>query len=83
MPSSSPRFQAYFNGEKVDELVGADPSKLKAMISKVAAMQGAQGTGQKVGGAGTSEPPAAGDDLRARMAAAAEARFKAQQGGAK
>jgi hypothetical protein len=46
-------------------------------------MQGAQGTGQKVGGAGTSEPPAAGDDLRARMAAAAEARFKAQQGGAK
>lgn len=52
-------------------------------ICRVAAMQGAQGTGQKVGGAGTSEPPAAGDDLRARMAAAAEARFKAQQGGAK
>jgi hypothetical protein len=26
--------QAYFNGAKVDELVGADPNKLRAMITK-------------------------------------------------
>lgn len=43
-------------------------------------MQGQQGTGQKIGGdASGSAAPASGDDLRARMAAAAEARFKAQQ----
>ena len=43
-------------------------------------MQGQQGTGQKVGGeASGSSAPASGDDLRARMAAAAEARFQAQQ----
>jgi hypothetical protein len=43
-------------------------------------MAGEQGTGQKVGGASGSEPaPAGGDDLRARMLAAAEARMKATQ----
>jgi hypothetical protein len=29
-----PTFQAFFNGEKVDELTGADPAKLQAMIAK-------------------------------------------------
>lgn len=44
-------------------------------------MQTSQGTGQKLGGdaAGSSAPAAGGDDLRARMAAAAEARMKAAQ----
>jgi hypothetical protein len=29
-----PTFQAFFNGEKVDELCGAEPGKLQAMIAK-------------------------------------------------
>lgn len=29
-----PTFQAFFNGEKVDELTGADPGRLQAMIAK-------------------------------------------------
>lgn len=73
-----PTIQGYFNGEMVEELVGADPSKLKALVAKMAKMAGTQGTGQKIGGA-SSSAPATGDDMRARMAAAAEARFKAQQ----
>jgi hypothetical protein len=38
-------------------------------------MGGPTGPGQKVGGG--SAPPAGADDMRARMAAAAEARMKA------
>jgi thioredoxin 1 len=30
--TAMPTFQAYFKGEKVDEMRGADPSKLKAMV---------------------------------------------------
>lgn len=29
-----PTFQAFFNGAKVDELTGADPGRLQAMIAK-------------------------------------------------
>ena len=63
-------------------MVGADPGKLKAMIAKVAAMAPATGSGQKVGGdasAPAPAPAAGSDDLRSRMAAAAEARMKAAQ----
>lgn len=29
-----PTFQAYFNGQKVEELTGADPNRLQAMVTK-------------------------------------------------
>jgi thioredoxin-like negative regulator of GroEL len=29
-----PTFQAFFNGAKVDELTGADPGRLQAMVAK-------------------------------------------------
>jgi thioredoxin-like negative regulator of GroEL len=32
--SAMPTFQAYFNGELVDTLVGADPRKLQDMIKE-------------------------------------------------
>jgi hypothetical protein len=46
-------------------------------------MGATQGAGQKVGGGagGSGAAPATGDDLRARMAAAAEARLRAAQQG--
>ncbi|WIA33349.1 hypothetical protein OEZ86_006486 [Tetradesmus obliquus] len=77
-----PTFQAFFNGAKVDELTGADPGRLQAMIAKLnEKASSSTGTGQKVGGAAASSSaaaPAPGtDDMRARLAAAAEARLKA------
>jgi thioredoxin 1 len=76
-----PTFAGIFKGEKVEELVGADPRKLKAMVEKMASMA-MSSTGQKVGASASasSAPAGATDDSpearRARMAAAAEARFK-------
>jgi thioredoxin 1 len=74
-----PTFQAYFNGEKVAEFSGADPKGLENMIKSLAdkAGQGGAGTGQKLGGDSAAPAPTGADDMRARMAAAAEARLKA------
>lgn len=72
-----PTFQAYFDGQKVGELQGADPKGLENLIKSLAekAGKGGAGAGQKLGGAEAA--PSGADDMRARMAAAAEARLKA------
>lgn len=71
-----PTFMAFYNGAKVDELVGADKNKLKDMIDRLAQRLGPTGPGRKVGG---TTPAAVADDSpearRAKLAAAAEARF--------
>lgn len=71
-----PTFMAFKSGNKVDELVGADKNKLKEMIDRLSQSVVPAGPGRKVGG---TEPVAAADDSpevrRARLAAAAEARF--------
>lgn len=77
-----PTFQAYYNGEKVAELAGADPKKLEDIIKSLAekASKGGAGAGQKLGGGSSTEAAAApdsADDMRAKMRAAAEARLKA------
>ncbi|EFJ49692.1 hypothetical protein VOLCADRAFT_74166 [Volvox carteri f. nagariensis] len=72
--SAMPTFMGYFNGEKVETIVGADLAKLNALIATLNAKAGA-GAGQKLGGeAAADDSPEA---RRARMLAAAEARNKA------
>eukprot|EP00877_Chromochloris_zofingiensis_P003290 jgi/Chrzof1/12962/Cz07g14050.t1 len=77
-----PTFQAFFNGEKIGEVVGADPGKLQALIEEAAGKGSTfAGAGQKLGGSSTSNSAeGAGTDMRARLAAAAEARLNALQG---
>lgn len=76
-----PTFHGYFAGEKVGEVVGADKAKLEALVASVASKSATLGTGHKLGGGAAAGPSAAGavDDSpearRARMVAAAEARF--------
>ncbi|KAJ9512881.1 hypothetical protein QJQ45_029140 [Haematococcus lacustris] len=81
-----PTFHSYLNGSKVDQVVGADKAKLSALVEGLAqhvASSSSAGEGRKLGG---PDVPLAGtgaddpDARRARMAAAAEARFKAMQG---
>eukprot|EP00775_Hariotina_reticulata_P013532 gene13532-13658_t len=79
-----PTFQAYFNGQLVDELTGADPNRLNTLVNKLKGLvQANQAPGQKLGGADSSSsagtPAPGSDDMRARLAAAAEARMKAMQ----
>ncbi|GLC45565.1 hypothetical protein PLESTB_001206800 [Pleodorina starrii] len=75
--SAMPTFMGFFNGEKVETIVGADMTKLQALIKTLNDKAGA-GAGQKLGGDAASP---AGEDTpearRARMLAAAEARNKA------
>lgn len=75
-----PTFHAYFNGEKVDELVGADPTKLRDMIQQLASKSQVQGAGRKLGGDSQTSEASDNNDMRAKMAAAAEARLKALGG---
>ncbi|KAG1670575.1 hypothetical protein FOA52_012147 [Chlamydomonas sp. UWO 241] len=78
-----PTFKAFFNGSEVDELVGADPKKLRALIESAAARAAPSGSGRKVGGGdGDGASPAAAapdsaEERRRRMAEAADARMKA------
>ncbi|GAX80330.1 hypothetical protein CEUSTIGMA_g7768.t1 [Chlamydomonas eustigma] len=83
-----PTFKAYYKGEQVDELVGADQGKLRAMVTSAAARGGVVGTGRKLAEEGptswaASSPSAAvsdnPEDRRRRMAEAAEARLRAMQ----
>ncbi|GIL73940.1 hypothetical protein Vretimale_5115 [Volvox reticuliferus] len=73
--SAMPTFMGFFNGERVDTIVGADLQKLNALIATLNAKAGA-GAGQKLGG---DDAPAedSAEARRARMLAAAEARNKA------
>eukprot|EP00879_Flechtneria_rotunda_P002546 GHRR01002745.1.p1 GENE.GHRR01002745.1~~GHRR01002745.1.p1 ORF type:complete len:151 (+),score=39.55 GHRR01002745.1:196-648(+) len=73
--TAMPTFQAYYNGEKVDESRGADPGRLQAMIAQLnERAKTSMVPGQKLGG---NPAPSDNNDMRARMAAAAEARLKA------
>ncbi|MEW5305984.1 MAG: hypothetical protein WDW38_009914 [Sanguina aurantia] len=81
-----PTFQAYYNGEMVEEMKGADRSKLTAMLNGLAARSAElSGTGRKLGssdGPGTSSAAPVSDAdtpeaRRARSLAAIEARSKA------
>jgi len=74
-----PTFQAYYGGEKVGELAGADPKSLENMVKSLAekASKGGAGAGQKLGGGSTEAAPQGSNDMRAKLAAAAEARLKA------
>jgi thioredoxin-like negative regulator of GroEL len=76
--SAMPTFQFFSNGQKTDELVGASKTALEQKVQQLAATVVPQGPGRKLGGdgEGTSQAQPGADDMRARMAAAAEARFK-------
>jgi len=77
--TAMPTFHAYFNGQLVDTLTGADPRKLQVLIETVNSKVGSAGAGQKLGGE-TSAPAEGADSVdarRARMLAAAEARMNA------
>jgi thioredoxin-like negative regulator of GroEL len=78
--SAMPTLQAYFGGQKVGECVGADPSRINAMaadLSTRAAGASAGAGGQTLGGGGV-KPAATADELRARMAEAAERRARGE-----
>jgi len=80
--SAMPTLQAYFGGQKVAEVVGADPARIQAMAADLAtraAGAAGAGAGHTVGGAGGSggvAPAKTADELRARMAEAAERRAR-------
>lgn len=76
-----PTFQFFANGAQVAELVGADPRKLEAQLIELSKHAAPPQPGRKLGGEGSSSAaPADPNDLRAKMAAAAEARMKAASG---
>ncbi|GMH40957.1 hypothetical protein BSKO_08861 [Bryopsis sp. KO-2023] len=73
--SAMPTFQSFFNGAKVDELKGADPRGLRALVTKVHEVSS---KGDEAGRAlgGDSDVPTDVISMRERMAAAAEARLR-------
>ncbi|GLI61379.1 hypothetical protein VaNZ11_003745 [Volvox africanus] len=73
--SAMPTFMGFFNGERVEVVVGADMQKINALIMTLNTKVGA-GSGQKLGGNEASAEDSA-EARRARMLAAAEARNKA------
>jgi thioredoxin 1 len=79
--SAMPTLQGYFGGQKVGEVVGADPARIAALaadLARRAESAGPAAQGQAVGGAGGSKPAATADELRARMAEAAERRARGE-----
>lgn len=73
-----PTFQTFFGMEKLDELTGADTRKLEEMIQSLASRSSSMGTGHKLSGGPSAAAPSGEEtpeQRRARMAAAAEARF--------
>lgn len=79
--TAMPTLQGFFGGQKVGEIVGANPAKIQALAAdlaqRAAGAGAAGGQGQTVGvGAGGQKPAATADELRARMAEAAERRAR-------
>jgi thioredoxin len=78
--SAMPTLQAYFGGQKIAECVGADPSKIQSMAADLATR--AAGTSAGAGNShqlgGGPKPAATADELRARMAEAAERRARGE-----
>ncbi|GIL54169.1 hypothetical protein Vafri_9748 [Volvox africanus] len=73
--SAMPTFMGFFNGERVDVIVGADLQKINALITTLNSKVGA-GAGQKLGGEAVGAEDSA-EARRARLLAAAEGRNKA------
>jgi hypothetical protein len=80
--SAMPTLQGYFGGQKIGEIVGADPGRIQALAAELAQRAGNAGPGgqgQTVGGgSGGQKPAATADELRARMAEAAERRARGE-----
>jgi thioredoxin-like negative regulator of GroEL len=78
--SAMPTLQGFFGGQKIGEIVGADPGRIQALAAELAQRAtnaGPGGQGQTVGG-GAQKPAATADELRARMAEAAERRARGE-----
>ena len=79
--SAMPTLKAFHGGREIGEIVGADPARIQALAAQLAQLAeqtsgGGGGAGQTVGGG--QKPAATADELRARMAAAAEARARGE-----